>query len=55
MSSRNFDFDGTYKQMTAKLNENGYPLNPMLINRGGQNRYNYGFEYKICGLSTNLS
>lgn len=57
MSSRNFDFDGTYNKMikSGVINENGYPLNPMLINRGGQNRYNYGFEYKICGLSTNLS
>lgn len=56
MSKNNFDFDGEYKKMThTQLNENGYPLNPMLINRGGQNRYNYGFEYKICGLSTNLS
>lgn len=37
------------------INENGYPLNPSLINRGGQNRYNYGFEYKIVPLNTSLS
>lgn len=41
--------------MKRHINENGYPLNPSIINRGGQNRYNYGFEYKIVPLNTTLS
>lgn len=41
--------------MRKHINENGYPLNPQIINRGGQNRYTYGFEYKIVPLNTTLS
>lgn len=37
-----------------RLDENGYPMNPSVVNYGSNN-YDWGFEYKLTPLSTNLS
>lgn len=51
-----FDFDKECSKdnKMQPVNENGYPINPSYPSYGSNN-YDWGFEYKICPLSFNLS